>query len=415
MLRQSREYRNQEGDLSNISLGNMGYDGEPGAGSGTPPNPDAAAEAAKADELAKAKAVEGQQTPEQIAAAAAEAERVAAELAKTQVELDGQTFKLDAEGNATNDKGEIVKTKDELAAIKAHNESAVQNYIKTIGFQFEDENGKPKEYEDSENGFIEYNKDVAQYLAEQEFEKKIGSVPTLKRYFEALAAGMSEKDYFEKIVNNDLSGVELTKDTPESDKLNFVVRALTLQGMDANEAKSIADLYKDKGILDDKAKAAVATLNAHKDNTEKANKESIIQREKQAEEKRTNYWNGVKETVLTKGKLDNVTIPVADRVAFFNYLAVPVNEQGQSQEMIDRMQAPLEVTLKDAFYRFKKYDVSSIVRDTVNNQKVQTMTDKLRNNSNKQLITGVSPQNTNQGKLNPSDLTLKNLLENYNN
>jgi hypothetical protein len=260
----------------------------------------------------------------------------------------------DKDGNKVDKDGNIIATKEEIEA--ANND--INKKAKRWGYTFVDENNKPKVYPKGEEGEKALIEDIVNYKSE-EFQKEFfNSNPVLREVAKHLYAGGDIKDFQTPI---DYSTVDIKSLTKEQ-KINYIGKSLIAEGVNPERANKIAATYKDSE-LDGEAKAALDILQTKEVEKNKERERTLLQQEQQAEEENAKYWEGINE-VISKGDLKGFAIPEADKKSFFNYLAIPVKD-GKSQDQLDRENNPIEVSLKEAFYRYKGYDLSKIVKENV--------------------------------------------------
>lgn len=274
---------------------------------------------------------------------------------------------LDDEGNQVDKDGNILATKEELEA--ANND--INKKAKKWGYEFVDDEGKVKVYPKGEEGEKALIDDIVAYKTQEFQEQFINSNPVLREVAKHLLAGGDLED-FQKPV--DYSTVDVTK-LDKAQSINYIKQSLIAEGVNPERAEKIANTYKD-GELKSETKIALDILQNKEVEKEELRSQQIVKQQQQAEEENNRYWNTVND-IVSKGDLQGFTIPERDRQDFFKYLAVPVKD-GYSQDQIDRQSNPLEVNLKEAYYRYKKYDVSSIVKENVGTSRAANLKSRIQ-------------------------------------
>jgi hypothetical protein len=359
------------GDLPNFDLSGVGV-----------AKPDNTDEAAK---LAEAKKVEDDKNK---ATADAEAIRLAKEAEvnngsednrETFFEFEDKKFKLDDKGNALNEDGSIFKTKDELDALKTtdiENElpPLIQDVIRLNGVEILDETGKPKVYEDTEEGLVQYAQDFAKHEVEQSQKAFFGQLPQVKELAQYLVNGGTEEDFYKSKL---ASWKNTTLDKNNEVQLSDIVKKdLLFKGHTDKEAEELIALFKDSNKLEEKGEAALENqrrLEAQKESEKKAND---IEKQKAYQKSVNDYWDNV-STVVKTGKLEHITIPEVDKDAFFKYIGTAVDKNGNSQADLDEKNAKLEFNLQLQYLRYKKFDLSKLIANTANTERARNLRERI--------------------------------------
>lgn len=292
-----------------------------------------------------------------------------------EIEINGVKHTLNENGDALNEKGEIVKTKAQLAELEIIDDAIplVDELIQKVGIEILDKNGKPKKFEDSVEGIIEASKAVAEIKAKQTFDSLLNADPRFKRYYDYLKTGGDEKEYFNQRNN---SWVDVKFDENNEDMaLSAVIARLTKNGFSREQAELTANMYKDTNKLKEFGKDAYNTLVQEEKLQEKTREENYKALQKQEEERTIEHWQNVK-AIIDKGILNNITIPDNDREAFYKWKALAVKD-GLSQADIDLNQTPNEQLLQLEYLRYKGFDLSKLITNEVQKQKVKSLRDRI--------------------------------------
>jgi hypothetical protein len=297
-------------------------------------------------------------------------------------EFENKQFKLDENGNALNEDGTIFKSKEELDAINAGNTNGsddtvlplIEEIIQLNGIQILDDKGQPKVYADTIQGVIEYSKDVAKFEAENSQKEFFNRLPQVKEFAQHLINGGKEEDFYKA---KTASWKNYTLDTAnEAQLIEVITQDLIAKGQTPDEAADIVTLYKDSNRLEEKGKAAVESRRKAEEvsNAQKAEKEKQESLATQA--KIEQYWKGIETTIKT-GKLQNIVIPEADKNAFFNYMSVAVDKNGNSQYDLDEMMSKPEDDLQYKYLRFKKFDLSKLVKNATGTSQARSLRERI--------------------------------------
>lgn len=334
------------------------------------------------DDAKKAKALEAEKVAKEKAdAEAAEVERLRLEKegqqnsnnTPTVVEIDGKEFKLDANGNAVEEDGKIFKTKEELTQLSQEDEliPLVEEFTQKAGYTVLGEDGQPKKYEDSVEGIIEAAKDIADLKAKTTFQELLDSDADLKKFYEFRRKGGRTEDFINKTASS-WSRIKYD-DNNEQLNINAVITQLMKSGVSKEQAELTANMYKDTNNLKTFGKQAYTTLVQEEVAQEKAEKLAFEKAEQDEEKSIIAHWDNVKQ-VISKGAINNITIPESDRDAFFKYLSAPVNKQRDSQEMLDELTVEQSLQLK--YLKFKKFDLSKLITAAVKTEKAASLRER---------------------------------------
>jgi hypothetical protein len=141
----------------------------------------------------------------------------------------------------------------------------------------------------------------------------------------------------------------------------------------------MVDLIKKGGeeILNQNATMAIKYLQDKQTERNKSNEVALQQKYIQEQQETAQYWDSVKDTV-SKGKLNQIDIPVKDRDAFFNYMAVPVDKNMNSADNLAEDSDPLEFKLLVSYLRWKKGDISELAKNIAKTEKVKSLSELMQ-------------------------------------
>lgn len=258
------------------------------------------------------------------------------------VEVDGVVYKLNETGDALNVDGSVFKTKADLDALANPPEKVIDSIIRRVNVIITDEKGNPVEYEDSEEGIAKYTEDAIRNNAVEIANKEITN--WLTRDPELLAFHNYKKIHgtSEGFGTKDRTYDDVDIDKSEDDINSEIVLAARLaKGDTKEEADRFVSYSKDDGKIKEDAKASREFLKA-KYAERNAEVERQILEEKQArinEDKE--YDAAIQQKVLKEGKLNlnnkTYTLPKSFRIPdgdgkvviknltdFMEYINVPV-------------------------------------------------------------------------------------------
>lgn len=339
------------------------------------------------------------------------------------VEIDGVSYTVNEDGALVDEKGEVFKTKEELAKLLEENgtEEVEENdsinfddVQKLVGITVEDEKGKPVKFDNTPEGVASYVNSVLELkkaeFAQAGINKLIEDYPIVNDFLNYYIANGNSYEGFGEL--KDRSGITVD-DNNESQQEAIVREAWKEFGRRGSVDKYITYL-KDSGQLVDVAKEDLAALQQHDAEVREENSRAALKAQEEYEKEVTAYWKNVK-SCIDKREIAGYKIPEtiilnkdgkqvsATPNDFFNYV-YQVDDNGMSQyqrelaneSIQDRMQDELlKAWLK---YTGKSYD--SLLEMGVAAKEVKKL--RLTANNNKAAKTSirVTKAAKNNGNLN---------------
>lgn len=305
-----------------------------------------------------------------------------------QVTIDDIPCTVDAQGNAVDANGTIIKTSEELQALIAANTTEEPSVLSVLqerfGADFKDENGNQIVFEDSVEGINSYIDTVLQARMQEREEIAVNNLfkqyPVLEQAYSHLKLNGSIEGFNEI---PDRSDVVIDKDNEEQ-QIAVIKEEWALEGKKGN-VNSYIDYLKASGILYDTAvesNKTVAEIYNDRRAEQTAKREAAEAEEKAAIDA---YWKSVDETIA-KGEILGYKIPetiqrtfdgkttVATRADFQKYLTKVVDNEGNTAYMLDEAKVDSNSRMQDdllrAYLRFTGGNYSSLVNMAVNKEKV---------------------------------------------
>ncbi len=290
-----------------------------------------------------------------------EEEEIEKEEEKTETETVEETEETESQENEVEEEGSVI--------------GIVQ---KTLGYEILDESGKPKVYEDTEDGVAEYTQDVNKVLEEKYKKLAVESLdPEVRNYHNHLALGKSKADYF----SNPLLDIQNAKiDKEDIDLAKQVIKTRFIKGgfseKDANGMILNIEATGEDAIYE-RAENDLAFLKDLDNKEKKANEDAIRASREEMVKRQEQEWNTIVSTVKSRN-IGGIQIPVTEVDSFINYLSVPVKD-GKSQHILDMEKEDTSRDLNYAYQRYKKYDLKSIVKLEVGKEKVKKLSEMFKN------------------------------------
>jgi hypothetical protein len=246
----------------------------------------------------------------------------------------------------------------------------VKELAEKLGFEFEDE------FEDTIDGVAELTRKAAEKLAEQELESIFSDYPEVKNLLDYVSMGGEPQKYINTVFPEiDYSTFELTDDERQQEML--VTQELLLKGYSQEDIQAELEDYKAGGILENKAKRALTSLKKN----QVAEKTTILTKQKEQYEAQQReietFWNGVNDTISKASQFKGLNISEADKKAFFDYLAKPVNNN-KSQRDLDVETADMETRLAIDYLLMKKFNLSNLITNKAKTLQAKSLRDRLQ-------------------------------------
>lgn len=308
---------------------------------------------------------------------------------------------LDDKGNQVDKDGNIIKTKFELAA----ETTEVNRLHKLSGYEIHDENGEIKIYEDSEAGLNEFTDDLAEVKFNEKIERYFNQHPLLDRVAKHLLAGKDLSTFNQPIDYDKIDKKALSTD----EKLAYIRKSYEITGMAKERIDSIISLIKDGNKVDADFDAAIASLKQHQADLIKKENDDYQKALADHTRKLEEHWNNVK-SIIDTDKTKFVTIPKAEKEAFYNYISNAVDNNGNSQAMLDAQAQSIEEKIGLDYLRFKGFNFDTLIKQKVQEKSVEGLRDLIKKSA------GVAPatqssSSSNSGN-NNVDISISTLLGN---
>jgi hypothetical protein len=346
------------------------------------------------------------ETPEQIA----EAKRVADE-ATAKAEADKlaaiEAAKLN-EGKTPEQIAEEAKLAKEVedaeaAKLKAEQEEAdnlglIGGLLKRQGFETD------TQFEESEAGLDNVVDAISEAKAIDKLNAYLDSVPGLREYADFIQAGGDKEKLFNLSQEElDYSKVTVDGKDNEANQRSVIQKHLLKQGFKSAEINTAIEQYEAGGLLEAQAKMSLKVLQ----DTQKVEKETLIAQQKAAaikeKEDNDNYWGAINTKLTGTGTIKNLDIPIKDKKALFNYMAIPVKD-GLSQEQIDMRTEDIETRIALSYIRMNKLDISKLVANIAKTQIAETRKLAFKNAGEKKIESGTPPKGTQDSVINPNTM-----------
>ncbi len=319
---------------------------------------------------------------------------------------------LDKDGNQVDKDGKILKTKEVLAQeeidrVALENIPLIEELITTAGVKILNEDGTPKVYEDTTEGIIQYANDLAELKLIQSQKELFKAYPNVEKYLQAQIKGIPDSEFFGNKLT-DWKGTTLDE-ANEAQQLDIVIKELESKGYDKDRVIKMANRIKDSGkdVLLEESKLSLQSLKETQIAVETTKQEKYQEYIAQETAKAEAHWNKVGE-IITGGKIGNYIIPEVDRKAFNDYVALAVDNNGNSAAMIARNKQTLEQKLLADYYNFKGMSFEGLAKIAVQTATVKTLRDRIPKKDNNSTASKVTDGKT---TINFNDIKLENVTK----
>lgn len=314
----------------------------------------------------------------------------------TQVTAESQdkTKTNEAANNATSDddsnnEGEEDSTSDDDSE---GDESFIKNIASKLGIEL----GEDEQFEDSEEGLIEFTQRAAEEFADAKLNGWLESLPPVATdffdYLQMLGEEATEENIkaFFKAENPeiDYKSVDLSNEDVQKSVMRTFYKKMDYTD---EEIKEAIDDLEIAGTLSKQAKTASTKLAAMQE------KDRAVLLEKQreadaAKKQATQKFFGNVKQIIDNGKVNNFTIPVSEKKAVFEYDA-----NGQFMKDLNEALKDPARRVELAIAMKNKFNLSKYVQTAATTQKANSLRDKLKASQGKMKNGAVSGSVANDG------------------
>ena len=290
--------------------------------------------------------------------------------------IDTGVVPLDENGNQVNSKGEIIVNAADLTD-GANLVDLTKTFLETeLGYQLLDEEGKPRSYPNTVEGNQQFAKDAVIAAQTSAVSSFFGGNPEVRDLFFHLQAGGTVENFVDKAV--DYTSLDVNSLSKEQ-KLQYIKDSYVRQGIkNPDNIMSLIEAAGDERITKESADALLALreVSEREKEQDRINYENQVQANQVATEQ---YWSKVKSMIDT-GSLKNINISPADKDAFYRYIAEPINNNGDTREMLDSRKETEEEQLLISYLRYKGGDVSILVKAKSQLNRIEALKQRMGNN-----------------------------------
>ena len=282
--------------------------------------------------------------------------------------------------------------------------SVAESIAKALGYDIENT------YADTEEGLVEFTKDIAQNIAEDQLNELFQQFPLVQKHLDfVLAGGDSEKFFQAYNPTMDYSQYEIDQNDARTQKA-FVSEYFKTKGHDEEFIKDMLEDYEDSGKLYDKAIVAqkqLATIQSRE-------REQIVEQQKRAraeqEKAQEEFWENVAATIDQGKEFAGIRIPEKEKAKFFDYISAPVDKSGRTRRDMDYSNSELDVKLAIDYLMYKGMNLQDIITTKAKTESVKSLRDKIQRNEERVKNYGKIEKGKAK-KFDPDQLDMKKLFE----
>jgi hypothetical protein len=282
--------------------------------------------------------------------------------------------------------------------------SVAESIAKALGYDIEND------YADTEEGLVEFTKDIAQNIAEDQLNELFQQFPLVQKHLDfVLAGGDSEKFFQAYNPNLDYSQYEIDQNDSRTQKA-FVSEYFKTKGHDEEFIKDMLEDYEDSGKLYDKAIVAQKQLAS----IQSREREQIVEQQKheraQQEKAQEEFWENVAATIDQGKEFAGIRIPEKEKAKFFDYISAPVDKSGRTRRDMDYSNSELDVKLAIDYLMYKGMNLQDIITTKAKTESVKSLRDKIQRNEERVKNYGKIEKGKAK-KFDPDQLDMKKLFE----
>ena len=336
------------------------------------------------------------------------------------VTVEDKTYTVDKDGNLVDDKGNIFKkaeeVKDWLKEFSVDetkdDEINLDNIQKALDYEVTDEDGNPITYENNIEGVKAYISDVIETSKLEHYETAINTLyqkyPILQEVLNYYIANGNSLEGFTE--TPDRSNITID-DTNEEQQIEIIKTLWKEQGIKGDVTQYI-NYLKNASILTSTAKEALDTLKSIDAENKKAYEEEAERRKQESYEAEVEHWTNIKNIIDSK-EIAGYKIPDSITISrngqkisvtpndFFNYIYRVDNENKSAYQRDLEAEEPskrLNDEILRAYLKFTGGSYADLVNMAINQEKVNNLKLKAKQNANSKSIKINRTTNTKQTK-----------------
>ena len=336
------------------------------------------------------------------------------------VTVEDKTYTVDKDGNLVDDKGNIFKkaeeVKDWLKEFSVDetkdDEINLDNIQKALDYEVTDEDGNPITYENNIEGVKAYINDVIETSKLEHYETAINTLyqkyPILQEVLNYYIANGNSLEGFTE--TPDRSNITID-DTNEEQQIEIIKTLWKEQGI-KGDVQQYIDYLKSTKALYSTAQSSLQTLQEIDAENKKAYEEEAERKKQESYEAEVEHWTNIKNIIDSK-EIAGYKIPDSITISrngqkisvtpndFFNYIYRVDNENKSAYQRDLEAEEPskrLNDEILRAYLKFTGGSYADLVNMAINQEKVNNLKLKAKQNANSKSIKINRTTNTKQTK-----------------
>ena len=282
--------------------------------------------------------------------------------------------------------------------------SVADTIAKALGYELD------TEYADTEEGLIEFTKDIAQNIAEEQLQELFQQFPLVQKHLDFVMAGGDPEKFFD--AHNptlDYNKIEIESTDTRMQK-EVVAEFFKSKGHDEEFIKEMLEEFEDSGKLFDKAQHAKKQLGA----IQERERGQMIQQQREQQQleaqRQQEFWEDVAGRIDEGNEFAGIRIPDREKAKFFDYISAPANKNGQTKRDMDYAQSNIDVKLALDYLMYKGLKLEDIINTKAKTVSAKGLRDRIQGHQERVKNMGKVEKGGNK-KFDPDNLDIKRLFE----
>ncbi len=282
--------------------------------------------------------------------------------------------------------------------------SVADTIARALGYELD------AEYADTEEGLIEFTKDIAQNIAEEQLQELFEQFPLVQKHLDFVMAGGDPEKFFDAYNPTlDFNRIEIDASDTRTQK-GIVAEFFKSKGHDNEFIKEMLEEFEDSGKLYDKAQHAKKQLGA----IQERERGMMVQQQRQQQQleaqRQQEFWEDVAGRIDEGNEFAGIRIPDREKAKFFDYISAPANKNGQTKRDIDYAQSNIDVKLALDYLMYKGLKLEDIINTKAKSVSTRGLRDRIQGHQERVKNMGKVERGGNK-KFDPDSLDMKRLFE----
>lgn len=275
---------------------------------------------------------------------------------ETAEELAAEKKAAEAVGDDVDNQGEEGEGEGEGEESQEDGPSEIDQVIEYLGLTKEEVG----EISNDATGLSRIAEIQSQKILQSSFQNFFEENPSIYKLQLFLENGGTEKEYFEAMFfNSDISEVD---EKTEEGQIAIIRENGKRKGMSSEDTQDLIALWKEKKILDKKAKEFKTEI-TKRDTEQKEQKIKELEIARDEREKQEAQYQQAVVNTIGSGKIGVFELPLAERKAFYDWMSKP-DGAGQTARSKVRSKLTIADSLALEYIIFKEFAVGGLKKST---------------------------------------------------